>query len=168
MPFILKEEQDKIKGEIAGRDMSVIFDSTTRLGEAMAVLVHFVSDDWTLEQRLLQLKMLAKSMSGEEIAREVLVVLSTSYSIGSYQLCAAMRDRASVNNVAVRAIKVLYPHLMDVGCFSHTIDHVGEHFNTPVLIPFMTSWVSMFSHSPKARLLWKQQTGQSMASYSAT
>lgn len=95
MPFILKEEQDKIKGEIAGRDMSVIFDGTTRLGEAMAVLVHFVSDDWTLEQRLLQLKMLAKSMSGEEIAREVLGVLSTNYSIGSYQLCAVMRDRAS-------------------------------------------------------------------------
>ena len=168
VPFILKDEQEKLKNEITGRELSVIFDGTTRLGEAMAVVVLFVSDDWSLEQRLLQLKTLAKSMTGEEIAREVLGVLSTNYGVGSYQLCAAIRDRASVNNVAVRAIKVLYPHLLDVGCFSHTIDHVGEHFKTPVLIPFMTSWVSLFSHSPKARLLWKQQTGKSMATYSAT
>ena len=116
----------------------------------------------------MQLKILAKSMSGEEIARELLGMLSTSYRIGSYQLCAAMRDRASVNNVAVRAIKVLYSHMMDVGCFPHTIHCVGVHFITPVLTPLMTSWVKLFSHSPKARLLWKQRTGQSMESYSVT
>ena len=53
VPFILSEEQTKIKGEIEGRDVSVIFDGTTRLGETMAVVVCFVSDEWTLEQRLL-------------------------------------------------------------------------------------------------------------------
>ena len=48
VPFILKNEQDKIKGEIAGRiHVCVTFDGTMRLGEAMAVLVCFVSDDWT-------------------------------------------------------------------------------------------------------------------------
>lgn len=46
-----------------------------------------------LEQRLLELKTLAKSMTGEEIAREVLGVLSTRYGVGSYQLCAAIRDK---------------------------------------------------------------------------
>ena len=168
VPFILVEEQAKIKQEIEGKDVSVIFDGTTRLGEAMAVVVRFVSDEWEIEQRLLQLKMLAKSMTGEEIAREVISVLSTSYSIGSNHLLAGMRDRASVNNVAMRTIKVLYPHMLDVGCFSHTIDHVGEHFNTPVLSSFVSSWVKIFSHSPKARLLWKQQTGRSMATYSVT
>ena len=168
VPFILMEEQAKIKQEIEGKDVSVIFDGTTRLGEAMAVVIRFVSDDWRVEQRLLQLKTLAKSMTGEEIARELISVLSTSYSIGSNQLLAGMRDRASVNNVAMRTMKILYPHMLDVGCFSHTIDHVGEHFKTPVLSSFVSSWVKIFSHSPKARLLWKQQTGRSMATYSAT
>lgn len=79
-----------------------------------------------------------------------------------------MRDRASVNNVAMRTIKVLYPYMLDVGCFSHTIDHVGKHLNTPVLSPFVSNWVKVFSHSPRARLLWKQQTGRSMTTYSAT
>ena len=53
-------------------------------------------------------------------------------------------------------------------CFSHTIDHVGDNFDTPVLYDFGTTWVSLFSHSPKARLLWRARTGQAMRSYSQT
>ena len=47
--FILTEEQTKIKGEIAGRDVPVLFDGTTRLEEAMVVVVCLVSDEWTSE-----------------------------------------------------------------------------------------------------------------------
>ena len=43
LPFILKEEQDRIKQEIAGRDVSVVFDGTTRLGEAMVILIRYVA-----------------------------------------------------------------------------------------------------------------------------
>ena len=46
---ILTEEQTRINGEIAGGDVLVIFDGTTRLAEA-------VSDEYALEQRVLQLK----------------------------------------------------------------------------------------------------------------
>ena len=58
--------------------------------------------------------MLAKSMAGEEIARELISVLSTNYSIASNKLLAGMRDSASVNNVAMRTIKILYPNMLDV------------------------------------------------------
>ena len=47
-----------------------MFDGTTQLGEAVAVVLRFVSKEWTLEQRLVKLHILAKSMKGEEIARE--------------------------------------------------------------------------------------------------
>ena len=70
-------------------------------------------------------------MTAEEIARELINVLSVTYSIGSDQLIAAMRDRAAVNNVAMRTLAVVYLKLLDVGCFSHTIDRVGQHFKTP-------------------------------------
>ena len=148
--------------------MSVIFDGTTRLGEALAIVVRFVSDEWSLEQRLVKLQLLTKSMSGEEIARELINVLSVGYSIDSSRLLACMRDRASSNNVAVRTLKIVYPKLLDVGCFSHTIDRVGEYFNIPILSEFTSAWIMMFSHSPKVRLLWKEQTGRAMGSYSAT
>ena len=79
-----------------------------------------------------------------------------------------MRDRAATNNVAVRTLKVLYPNCVDIGCFSHTLDHVGEKFQTPVLEEFLSAWISLFSHSPKNKGLWLEQTGRSMRSYSAT
>ena len=43
----------------------------------------------------------------------------------------------------------LYPKCVDIICFSHTTDRVGEHFCTPVLDDFITAWIGMFSHSPK-------------------
>ena len=166
VPFILKEEAC-LKQELQGKQVGVIFDGTTRLGEAMAIILRFVSESWTLEQQLVRIQLLSKSMTGEEIARELIHVLSANYAIGQDQLIAAMRDRASVNGVAMRTLTVVYPKVLDVGCFSHTIDRVGEHFKTPVLSEFSTSWIMLFSHSPKAKLLWKEQTGRSVTSYSA-
>ena len=84
----------------------------------------------------------------EEIARELINVLSVTYSIGSDQLIAAMRDRAAINNVTMRTLAVVYSKLLDVGCFSHTIDRVGQHFKTPITSEFSTSWIMPFSHSP--------------------
>ena len=79
-PFILKE-QDRIKQEIVGRVVSVVFDGTTRLGDAKVILIRYVADDWSLVQRMIQVCLLAKSMSGNEIARELISTLSTNYSI---------------------------------------------------------------------------------------
>ena len=53
-------------------------------------------------------------------------------------------------------------------CFSNTIDQVGEHFNIKTLTGFAANWLLLFSHSYKAKFLWKEQIGQAMASYSAT
>ena len=44
-----------------------------------------------------------------------------------------MHDRASVNDAAMRIVKVIYPNLLDIGYFSHTLDLVGEHFHMPAL-----------------------------------
>ena len=63
------------------------------------------------------------------------------------QLLTCMRDRSTANNTVVKTLKIVYPHLIDIGCFSHTTDHVGEHFVTPNLSGFMTRWINLFSHS---------------------
>ena len=68
-----------------------------------------------------------------------------------------MRDRAAVNNVAVRFMKVLHKNLLDVGCFSHTLDLVGDRI---CLSDFLLSWLSLSSHSSKPKLLWKEKTGR--------
>ena len=115
---------------------SVIFDGTTRMGEAMGIVVRYITSDWKIQQRLVRLQLLAQSMSGEEVARELITTLSVHYSVSSNSLLATMRDRASVNDVALRTLKVIYPALLGVGCFSHTLDLVGNKFCTPLFTDF--------------------------------
>ena len=79
-----------------------------------------------------------------------------------------MHDSASVNDAAMKIVKVIYPNLLDVGCFSHTLDLVGEHFHMPTLSEFGVLWVSLFAHSPKVHMLWKDHTSLLMPSYSPT
>ena len=76
-----------------------------------------------------------------------------------------MRNRASTNCVAVCTLKIVYPRLLDVGCFSHSLDRVGEYFNIPILSEFTSARITMLSHSPKVRVIWKEQSN---GSYSAT
>ena len=120
-----------------------MFDGTSRLREGLAVVVRYV-DGWEIQQRLVRLEFLTRSMSGEEVARELINVLSVMLGVQS-NLLAAMRDRASVNNTAMQVVSIVYPNVLDVGCFSHTLDLVGEKFKTPVLSTFCTMWLSLLA-----------------------
>ena len=168
IPFILSQEASHVKEEIATKEVSVIFYGTSRLGEALVIVLRYVNDNWEPVQRLVSLQLLAKSMTGEEIAREIVSTLSIEFGITSNRLLAGMRDRASVNGVAMRTIKVLFPQMLDVGCYAHTLDHVGDHFKTPTLDEFCHLWISLFSHSHHTCMEWKVHTGRAMSSFSNT
>lgn len=43
-----------------------------------------------------------------------------------YKLVVVMHDHAACNDVALRTLKVVFPTIVNVGCFSHTLDLVGE------------------------------------------
>lgn len=168
IPLLVSQEQADVKAELCGRPVSVVLDSTTRLGEAMAVVVRYIDTSFSIQQRLICLQLVAKSMRGEEIAREIVATISTQYGIASNLVVAMMHDRAACNGVAIQTLKIVYPQLVDVGCFSHTIDLVGEKFSTPHLSSFTIWWVSLFSHSPRSKLMWKERTGRAFEGYSAT
>lgn len=168
LPFILQSELDHIKKEINGRYVSVIFDGTTHVCEAMVVVLRFLDDDMNIQQRVTRLMLLAKSLTGQEVARQLISSISTELGIGGNLVIAMIHDRASVNSVAMRTVSVLYTDFIDVGCLSHTIDLVGKNMKTPFLDKFFKSWVQLFSHSPKARLIWRTQTGLPVPSYSPT
>lgn len=168
VPIIHKEELVTIQDEIGGKKVSVVFDGTTHVCEALAVVLRFVDDQWQIKQRLVRLMLLAKSLTGEEVARQLIVILSTELGVKSDRLVAAMRDRASVNSVAIRTLSIVFPAMVDIGCFSHTLDLVGEKINTPVLEEFVKVWINMFSRSPKTKLAWSTTTGLPAPTYSAT
>ena len=149
IPPILMNVNQAIRNELKDKDVSVVFDGTCRLGEALAVVVRYCSKTSFIRQKLVRLSMLS--------------VLSTELSISGSQLLAVMRDRASV-----KTIIIMYPTVMDIGCFSHTLNNVGERFQVPTLDKFMKYWEQMFKLSPKSRLLWREQTGMSIKTYSPT
>ena len=68
-----------------------------------------------------------------------------SFTLGD----CSKRDSASVNDVAVRTVKVLYNQLVDIAMvfLPYTIDHV-EKMSTPLLDDFVKAWVGLFSRSP--------------------
>lgn len=115
------------KSEISGKPVSVIFDGTTRLGEAMAIVVRFTNSSFVIQQCLIHLQLLVKSMSGEEIARELINTLTAQYSISCDLLVAAIHNRAACNMVALRTLTVVLPNIVDVGCFSHALDLGDTH-----------------------------------------
>ena len=167
VPFVLNEERTRIRSELQGKYLSVVFDGTTRLGEVLAVVMRFINE-WKVEQRLVRLEFLQKSVNGEELARELISILSVMLGIETSMLLGVMHDRASVNVAAMRIVRVVYPHVVDIGCISHTLDLVGDKFKASTLHLFFTLWISLFSHSPKVKALWKEKTGRAMSSYSKT
>ena len=83
------------------------FQQVLRNAHAKGVLKieNFVQcDTFAIQQRLLRLQLLIKSMSGEEIARELINVFSAQYGIPSNNLVASMHDCAACNGVALRTI----------------------------------------------------------------
>ena len=112
----------------------------THMCEAMVILLRYVNE-WEIKQKVCRLMLLAKSMTEEEVARQIIAVLSTEMGIPSHLVVAAMCDRASLNTVAMRTISILYNQIMDIGCFSHTIDHVGENMKTPILDDVISSFL---------------------------
>lgn len=136
IPFIRQEEVSCIVSELDDKKVAVIFDGTTRLGEAMAIILRFLDENWEVQQHLVHLRHLS--------------VLQIDYNISNNSLIGAMHDRASVNSVAMQTVKILYPCVLDIGCFSHTLDIVGDKFRIPHLVDFFSAWITMFAYSPKA------------------
>ena len=63
-----------------------LFDGTSRLGEVLAVVFRYIGDDWQICQRLVRLEFLAKSLTGEEVAQELINILSVQCEIESKYL----------------------------------------------------------------------------------
>ena len=162
--FVLKEQKVRVHKEMTGKYPTGISDGTSHLGEALAVIL-VKSEHWSSVWFACRC---CPSQCQEEIARELISIQLVTYSVQSELPLAAMRDPASVNNLAMQTVRVIYPSLVDIGCFSHTLNHVSENFKMPVLTDFMYSWITFFSHSPKTRLLWKSQVAHSMTTYCAT
>ena len=53
-----------------------ISDGTTDICEAMVVALRYVTDDWKIKQKVARLMLLAKTMTGKEVACQIIMNLA--------------------------------------------------------------------------------------------
>ena len=107
----MKQEIEQIKEELAlpgqvglTRDLSIIFDGSTRQGEAVAIIVRFLDNNCLITQRLVRINVYSKSVNADELAQVLNQCLAVDYGVRTGSLLAAMRDGASVNQAALNKI----------------------------------------------------------------
>ena len=161
IPVIHGMYRKNLAKELEGHKLAIVFDGSTRLGEAFALVTRHVDEGFHIVQCLAALKCLQKSMCGDEVSGLLVDVLMEELHVPRRSVVAAMRDGASVNTVALRNMQQMFPLIFDVTCFSHTLDRVGVHFKIPNAVEFVNSWVSLFAHSFKARIAFRELTGMS-------
>ena len=109
IPLILKREKDCVKSEIAAIDsFSVIFDGSTGLGEALAIVVRFIDNQWLIQQRVVKLEVLARSMNAEQLAQRLIQCLAVECMIRPDQLLASMRNSEAVIEAALRQVSFFF------------------------------------------------------------
>ena len=81
MHFVLLEECLLCPDEKGNSPVALIFRDVTA-GAALAIILHFVDrSSLTIQPRLVRMQLLAKSLKGDEVARELLSVISTEYGV---------------------------------------------------------------------------------------
>ena len=79
IPFLHCKEEDELKKEISGAPyVAVIFDGTSRLGEALAVVLRYVDADLKIHQRFVRFHVLAKSLAGLELSCDTAIFRVTA------------------------------------------------------------------------------------------
>jgi hAT family C-terminal dimerisation region len=169
IPILQASELEELKCLLKTKPFSVCFDGTTRVCEAFAVVVRFLDENLLPVQKLVTISMIADQLDGEATAREVAKIIMRRLDVADeHSVVGFMRDGVGVNSVAVRQLQFFYPVAEDLTCCSHTLDRVGFHFRYPTLDRFWGSWVQLFSHSRRAKAIFKDIVGVGWIDYSPT
>lgn len=64
-PVIRREETKTKQEELNGREISIMFDGTTSLGEVLVVIVRFLDNEWTMQQRFIRFPWVERSLNRE-------------------------------------------------------------------------------------------------------
>ena len=90
-------------------DVPMIFDGSTRQGEAIAVIVRFLDDNWSIIPRLVRIDICSKSVNADDLAQVLNQCLSVDYGVKANSLLAAWRDGSSVIQAALDMIAFIFP-----------------------------------------------------------
>ena len=154
-----------VKQELDGQYISLAFDGTTRLGEAVNIVSRHVTRDFEITYRLVRFLTLAQHATAADLAGLLTQLVVRQFDVPFDRVVGFLHDSAAVNGAAIQMLG-MFTAAADVMCVSHTLNNTGGRLTFPNLGPFSSSWVTcMNSHN--ARNLWAQHIGHSPQRYSS-
>jgi hypothetical protein len=166
IPRIEDREIKRVVKELFEQYFSVIFDGTTRLGEAINIVTRSITDDFTIRMRLVAFKTTKVHCDGNALFRLILTTLQTKLGLDLDYCVAYARDSCATNHVAVNLLMPASTNALNMLCFPHTLHNTGKHLELPVLNEFMTSWLNLVPQPGAAKLRWEAILGKGCSKYS--
>ena len=179
IPKIAAREKERVADEIKDELGCLIYDGTTRLGEALACLWRQCSKNFIIMQRLVAFRTTATHMNGQALYRLLGTILLRDLAKQPEEVIADARDSCSTNGVAERMLAILCPAMALNKCISHVL--VGYiYIPTPaatlrLLYIYISHYIYIFSsyvcvyvyptppYVGGVAAAWAARSGQSMA-----
>ena len=166
IPQIEDREIKQVVKELFEQDFAVIFDGTTRLGEAINIVTRSITEDFVIRMRLVAFKTVKVHCDGDALFRLILTTLQTKLGLDLDHCVAYARDSCSTNHCAVNLLMPASANALNMLCFPHTLHNTGKHLVLPVLNEFMTSWLNLVPKPGAAKLRWEAILGKGCSKYS--
>jgi len=166
IPQIEEREIKRGVKELLEQHFALIFDGTTRLGEAVNMVTRSITDDFIIRMRLVAFKTTKVHMDGDALFRLIVTTLQRVLGLNLDYCVAYARDSCSTNYNAVNRLMPLSVNALNMLCFPHTLHNTGKHLQLPVLDEFMTPWLQLVPQPGAAKLRWQAILGKGVSSYS--
>ena len=160
IPIVHKAHVAEVREFVNGKLVALAIDAASRDGECFAVTARTVNaETFVPETCLIAVRVYAASFNGAQLAKEMSKI-TFEMGIAPGDIVVAIRDRARYGKVAMDVLRQIWDNALDMECFAHTLNHVGEQLKHPNLDPLLQALSYMWSVSTKARFMWKQLTGR--------
>ena len=134
----------------------LIEDSTTLVDEQVGICSRMIDpDSLFITQGLVGIWSLLHHTSGRNTAFIMEQAWKRCNRTRS-DIIATPADRVSSNSVAYKELLQGNDDIFVIGCFSHTLDHVGKRFKCPELDQFMIATRELVSISTDAKRLFRE------------
>ena len=107
IPQINDREIKRCVKELLGEYFAVIFDGTTRLGEAVNIVTRSITDDFYIRMRLVAFETARVHMDGDALFRLIVATLQRKLGLDLDCCMAYARDSCAVNHDAVNRLPPL-------------------------------------------------------------
>jgi hypothetical protein len=167
VPMIEEEETELLRAEVVGQHVSIMFDGTSRLGEAINIIFRWCGADFRLVQRLTKFVTLARHVDHNELARMMSEHILLDMHVTVRHVIALARDSVALNGATLSLMQGVFNHSQDMLDVPHTISNAGIRITLPTLDRFMRDWYLWIYSSTGGKSLLRSMFGERVVGLSA-